>query len=284
MTWQRVCIIGVGLLGGSIGMRLRRDKLATEVVGFGRDSKKLQRAVELGAIDSGYLDLASAAQNADLVISCTPVQQIAESLLEASQFASSKATFTDVGSTKSTIVTTLQNSDLASRFVGSHPIAGSDKSGVEFATADLFNQKCVVVTPTASTNLAIVNLIETFWKNLGATTTRMSPSDHDNAIAVTSHLPHLLAAILSSGTPKELLELTGTGWCDTTRVAAGSPKLWRQILEENQEPVLHALQKFATISREWIEAMEAKDFDRVEQLLIAGKQIRDIVGNRYSSS
>ena len=118
---------------------------------------------------------------------------------------------------------------------------------------------------------------------MGASTHRMSPEEHDRAMAVTSHLPHIAASMIAMATPRDLLAFTGTGWNDTTRIAAGHSGLWRQILEENHGPVLRAMQNFATISREWIAAMEAKDFDRVEQLLIAGKEIRDSVGNRHSS-
>ncbi len=111
----------------------------------------------------------------------------------------------------------------------------------------------------------------------------MSAVQHDEGIAFTSHLPHMVAAILAAATPPDRLSMTGPGWSDTTRVAAGHPGMWRQILEENHGPVLHALKNFATISADWLQALEAKDFDRVEQLLITGKSIRDIVGNRHPS-
>lgn len=283
VTWQRVCIIGVGLLGGSIGLRLRRDALAKEVVGFGRDPQKLSRAIEMGAIDRGDVSLQAAARGADLVIACTPVQQIPDALQEAASTAHQHALFTDVGSTKSSIVASLDSTTLAKRFVGSHPIAGSDKSGVDHATYELFERRLAILTPTGGTDSSCIELIEQFWRQMGASTWKMSPDAHDHAMAVTSHLPHMVASIISMATPKELLALTGTGWNDTTRIAAGHPHLWRQILEENHGPVLRAMQNFATISREWIAAMEAKDFDLVEQLLIAGKEIRDSVGNRHSS-
>jgi len=271
------------LLGGSIGMRLRRDALAKEVVGFGRDRKKLARAIELGAIDRGEESLLAAAKNSDLVIACTPVQQIPAAIVEAASVAKSIALFTDVGSTKSSIVESLGSMPFGKQFVGSHPIAGSDKSGVEHASPDLFERRLTILTPTVESNPTAVQTIERFWKEMGAKTQTMLPDEHDHAMALTSHLPHVVAAMLSMGTPTHLLELTGTGWNDTTRIAAGNPQLWRQILEENHGPVLRAMQNFATISREWIAAMEAKDFERVEQLLIAGKEIRDSVGNRHSS-
>jgi prephenate dehydrogenase len=283
VTWQRVCIIGVGLLGGSIGLRLRRDNLANEVVGLGRDLNKLQAAVKLGAIDLAFDRFDQACEGSDLIIACTPVQQIPESIHEAARWASPNALFTDVGSTKLSIVETFESSALKNRFIGSHPIAGSDKSGVEHATAELFLERLVVVTPTDSTDRADLDVIVDFWKQLGAKIKIMSAAEHDQAVAITSHLPHILASMMAMATPEQLLEMIGTGWRDTTRIAGGNPQLWRQILEENHGPVLRALQNFATISREWMAAIEAKDFERVEQLLIAGKEIRDTVGNRYSS-
>jgi prephenate dehydrogenase len=272
------------LLGGSIGLRLRRDQLAKEVVGLGRDLGKLQAAVDLGAIDSAYDRFEQACDGADLVIACTPVQQIPDSIQEAARWASPRALFTDVGSTKLSIVQACDASLLGNRFIGSHPIAGSDKSGVEHATTDLFRDRLVVLTPTDSTQAADLDAIDGFWRRLGAQTKIMTAAEHDQAVAITSHLPHILASMMAMATPKQLLEMTGTGWSDTTRIAGGHPQLWRQILEENHGPVLRALQNFATISREWLVAIEAKDFKRVEQLLIAGKEIRDTVGNRYSSS
>ncbi len=168
MTWRRVCILGVGLLGGSVGLRLRRDRLATEVTGFGRDPKKLDTAVRLGAIDRGATELSVAARDADLVIACTPVQQIVTALRESSRFALSSALLTDVGSTKASIVAAMSKSDLADRFIGSHPIAGSDKSGVEYADASLFDERMVIVTPAVGFPYEErVIAMEKFWQSLG---------------------------------------------------------------------------------------------------------------------
>lgn len=283
MIWRRVCILGVGLLGGSIGMRLIRDRLAADVVGFGRSDEKLRRSVELGAIHQGYTDLLEAASDSDLVIACTPVQEIADGLLTASASANVDALFTDVGSTKRTIVEQLSSTPIRLRFIGSHPLAGSDRSGVANANPNLLNDKLVLLTPTEPNTREDVSKLESFWRSLGAKTECLSPDDHDRTMSLTSHLPHMVAAILAASTPEELLRFTGSGWKDTTRIAGGEPELWRQILEENQAHVLHALKNFATISDRWIAALEARDFIRVEQLLQAGKTIRDIVGNRHPS-
>ncbi len=284
VIWQRVCILGVGLLGGSIGIRLLRDSLAAEVVGYGRSEFRLKKAIELGAIREGFLTVEEAARGADLVIACLPVQEISTALSWASKSARRTAILTDVGSTKESIVRTVDAIEMSQVFVGSHPLAGSERSGVENADAGLFENKLVILTPTVKTNPHATELAEEFWQSLGASTLRMSPDGHDEAMSMISHLPHVIASILAAATPEKLVSLSANGWKDSTRIASGDPGLWRQILEENQSHVLHALKNFATISGQWIEALEARDFDRVEQLLKAGKRIRDVVGNRYTSS
>jgi prephenate dehydrogenase len=284
VVWQRVCILGVGLLGGSIGIRLLRDGLAADVVGYGRNEFRLKTAIELGAIRQGFLTVEEAARGADFVIACLPVQEIPVALSWASKSARRTAILTDVGSTKASIVKAVGAIKMSQVFVGSHPLAGSERSGVENANDSLFDNKLVVLTPTSESNPHAIELLEGFWGSLGATSLRMSPEGHDEAMSMTSHLPHVIASILAAATPERLTPLAANGWKDSTRIASGEPKLWRQILEENQSHVLHALKNFATISGQWIDALEARDFDRVEQLLKAGKRIRDVVGNRHTSS
>ena len=155
---------------------------------------------------------------------------------------------TDAGSTKEAIVTTvdaaLSGRRAGSPFVGSHPLAGDHRGGVEFARADLFDGRTVVVTPTAETRPAAVVEITGFWQSLGAHVTTMTPAEHDAALAATSHLPHLVAAALAAATPEKLLPLAASGWRDTTRVAAGDPKLWQPIFATNRQHVLAALDRF----------------------------------------
>jgi prephenate dehydrogenase len=264
-------------------MRLIRDKLAGEVVGFGRDANRLRRCVELGAVHRVTTEITESAIDADLVIACTPVQEIVGHLVEASGKLSVNGLMTDVGSTKRTIVEAMSRTPAGRCFVGSHPLAGSDRSGVVNANPNLLIGKLVFLTPTAENRDEDIERLEGFWKSLGAETKKISPDDHDRIMSLTSHLPHAVAAMMASLTPHSLLDFVGTGWSDTTRIAGGDPVLWRQILEENREHVLQAMKSFATISHAWIEALEAGDFDQVEQLLKTGKDIRDAVGNRYTS-
>ena len=272
-------IVGVGLLGGSIGMALRSRGLARQVVGVGRAGKPPIGAIACGAIDVAESDVAQAAEGADLIICCAPVQQIAELVLRCAGAMRAGGLVTDVGSTKKNIVDQIRASAPAIPFVGSHPLAGGTGSGYEHARGDLLDGSLVIVTPDAHTPALEVDRVEQLWQSLGAQTHRMSPADHDLALAQTSHLPHLIASALAAATPRELLPITGPGWASTTRVAKGNAKLWRQILEENRLPALQALQNFATVLEHWRLALESGDGQRLEQLLEAGKATRDALGS-----
>ncbi len=278
MKYQRVAIVGVGLLGGSLGLALRSRGLAHEVVGWGRNPEALRQALRVQAVDRIDLDLSGACFEADLVVVCTPVESIVDNVHKCCKQMSSDGLITDVGSTKRIICEQLSVS-ANNNFCGSHPLAGSDKSGVAFATADLFDGRLTVVTPSESTPAELVQRTETLWQSLGSRTLRMSPGEHDRGVAQTSHLPHIVAAALAAGTPEALLPLAATGWCDTTRVAAGGVELWRQILGENRQPVLKALETFAASLNPWLEALRQGDSRQLEQLLEAGKKKRDSVGN-----
>ncbi|MCY2973661.1 MAG: prephenate dehydrogenase [Planctomycetota bacterium] len=287
MVWQRVSIVGVGLLGGSIGLRLKQAKLATEVIGIGRNPERLEAALAKGAIDSYVLrdaeDWPQKLVGSDLIIVCTPVLEIVPVVEQIVKKIGTDATITDVGSTKSEIMTRLGGHAAELCFVGSHPIAGSEKSGVGSATADLLEGKLVLMTSSPNNAVKHVENVSAFWRSLGAFVQEISAADHDSILATTSHLPHVVASILAGATPRNWLSMTGTGWADSTRIASGSPIVWRQILEENHGPVLHAIDNFATILGDWSEALRARDFDKIEQLLNVGKKIRDALGNRHSS-
>lgn len=277
--FDRAVIIGVGLLGGSIGLALRSRKIAKKVVGFSPRGNSLDAAIKLGAIDENADSLAKACQAADLAIVCTPVQSVADFAAQCAALMPSGGLITDVGSTKQSIVETVAQSSAAASFVGSHPLAGSEKSGVEHARENLLDGKLVVVTPDQSTTPFLVQTTEQLWRSLGARTLQLSPADHDSALARTSHLPHVLASALAAATPADLLPLAASGWRDTTRVASGGADLWRQILEENRQPVIKVLEEFAGNLQEWLTALRSRDGKHLEQLLLEGKQKRDALGN-----
>ncbi len=278
IKFDRAVIIGVGLLGGSIGMALRARKIAKQVVGFSPRGNSLKNAIARGAIDAGADSIAEACRGADLAIICTPVQSVARFAQECFSIMPA-GLITDVGSTKQSIVAALAKLPVATNFVGSHPLAGSEKSGVEHARENLLDRKLVIVTPDQSSVATRVQVTEQLWQALGARTFRMSPHEHDAAVARTSHLPHILASALAAATPTEVLPLAASGWCDTTRVASGGADLWRQILEENRQPIIAALEDFVGDLQQWLTALRDSDGIHLEKLLLEGKQKRDALGN-----
>lgn len=275
-----VAILGVGLIGGSIGLALRRRGLAKNVVGIGRRESSLAKALNRGAITEATTDLATGVSQADLVVVCTPVCEIAEHVRSAARHAPPGVLITDAGSTKAAIVAALNGSlSKESAFVGSHPMAGSEKTGAEHADAELFQDCVTILTPTAHTADEALADTEEFWRSLGARTVRMTPEEHDAAVAAVSHVPHLLASALASATPESLLPLVGGGWCDTTRVAAGDAELWRQIFTENRPHVLQALAEFENSLALFRKALARGDDAELVRLLEEGKRRRDAVAN-----
>ncbi len=278
--WDTVAIIGVGLIGGSIGLALRSRGLARQVVGIGRRQSSLKKARECGAVTSTTTNLSSGVADAQLVVVCTPVGNIVDHVQQSAATCPSDALITDAGSTKADIVAALDGRlphDIG--FVGSHPLAGSEQSGPLSAKDDLFDNRVVVVTPARHSDSRHVDLIEQFWKSLGGQVTRMSPRAHDEALAAISHLPHLLASMLAAATPKKHLPLAATGWQDTTRIAAGDVDLWRDILGQNRDHVLKSLGKFEKWLAKFRTALERDDPAQIAKLLEAGKQNRDAVGS-----
>lgn len=279
--FDQVSIIGVGLLGGSVALAMGERSLAKNIVGIGRDTAKLQALVDRGMLDRATIDLAGGIAKSDLVIVCTPVDTVVPSVLEAIRAAPENCLFTDVGSTKAEIVQQIvaEGGESASRFVGSHPLAGDHRCGAEFARGDLFEGRTVVVTPCNSTDAEATERVAALWKALGSHVVKLEPDEHDAALAMTSHLPHLLASALAAATPDGILDLAATGWADTTRVAAGDPELWRQIFLANRTQVLTALNQFDQHLQSIRDALEAQDGPELERLLAEGKRIRDAVGN-----
>jgi prephenate dehydrogenase len=260
MQLHRLSIIGVGLLGGSIGMAVKSAVNSCEVIGYGHRQDTLKRAVEVGAIDRGTNDFRTAVEGADLVILCTPVGLLGDMLRGISGFLKPGAIVTDVGSTKASVAAAAVEilRDL-NPFVGSHPMAGSEKRGVEFARADLYRNALCIITPDDRTPASALEDVEGFWRLLGMHTCRMSPADHDRALAEVSHLPHALAAALVTMQSPEAMELAGKGFLDTTRIAGGDGGLWRDIFIDNAPNVRAAIAKLRP------------QLDAVESLMEPGK-------------
>jgi prephenate dehydrogenase len=281
-AWNKVAVIGVGLIGGSIGLALRKRKLAGSVIGIGRaqSQSSLKEAVGLGAIDSATADLEQGVAEADFLVICTPVQEIVSYALQAAKAAPNHAILTDAGSTKASVVANVEAAiGPGKHFVGSHPLAGSEKKGVRFARADLFEGRVTIVTTSDRTSKDDVQAVSNFWSSLGSNVLTMSPAAHDQALAGTSHLPHLVAAALAGVTLPSYLPLTAGGWRDVTRIAAGDPDLWTQILLENRANVLKSLTGFEKTVAEFRSVIERGDFAQLRALLTEGKQVRDAVGD-----
>jgi len=276
MLFSTLTIVGVGLIGGSIGLAAKKRGVAMRVVGVGRDAGKLEQARQLGAIDEGSLELADAVGDADLVVFCTPVNRIADEVKEAALHCKPGAIFTDAGSTKREIAVAL---GAEARFVGGHPLAGSEKKGVEHAHADLFVDRWTVLTPTEAMPNDTVHRVAAFWKALGARVQFLSPEEHDRALALTSHLPHLLAAALAGILPDDWRDLTASGFRDTTRVAGGDPEVWTPIFQHNQAAVLSALDQLEGRLDEFRHALSSADVVKIDRLLTQGKKVRDALGS-----
>ena len=259
-----VAIVGVGLIGGSIGLALRAGGLARRVVGIGRDPSRLDEAQRLGAIDLASTDPARGVAEADIVVVCTPVDRIAADVISAARFSPRSALITDAGSTKRAIVTRVETDEIArSKFVAAHPIAGSERSGVANARADLFAGRVCVLTPTDRTPPALLDRARDFWSSLGARLIEIDPSTHDDRLARTSHLPHALAAALAAIVGPDLVPLAAGAYRDVTRVAGAESSLWTPIFLENRAAILDALDAYHRALEGFREALDAGDEARL---------------------
>jgi prephenate dehydrogenase len=277
---KKVAIVGVGLIGGSVGLALRERCLAENVTGIARKKVTLDSALAVGAIDTATTDLEKGVADADIVVVSTPVDSIAQHVCRVVAVGKPRL-ITDAGSTKARICQEIEVK-LAGKshpFVGSHPLAGDHRTGPENARADLFVGKTVVVTPTATTSAGDLEIARDFWQSLGAMVHVTSPEAHDQALAETSHLPHLVASAVACCTSQEYLPLTATGWADTTRVAAGDAELWTQIFGQNAEAMVPAIDRLVDQLQALRTQIAAGKWDELQEILQQAKRIRDAVGN-----
>jgi prephenate dehydrogenase len=281
MKLDTLVIVGVGLIGGSIGLAARQRGLARHVLGVGRQKASLEQALAVGAIDAYSLDLAGVVRQGQLAVFCTPVDRIAAQVASAAPGCAPGTLLTDAGSTKWAIVRQVEQERLPPgvAFVGSHPLAGSEKRGPQHAAADLFQGRLTIVTQTPQTDPAAVERTALFWQALGSRVRIMSPEEHDRALALTSHLPHLLASALAAMLPPSLRELTATGFRDTTRIAAGDPGLWRAIFLQNRGGLLEGLTVLGERLAEFRQALESGDEKALDTLLAHAKEVRDALGS-----
>lgn len=273
-SFETVAVCGVGLIGGSIAAAVKERGVARTVIGLGRNPARLKAAAAAGLIDRGETDPAGVAE-ADLIVVCTPVDRIAADAVSLAAHAQPGALLTDAGSVKGSICGAVTGKlPKGVEFVGSHPLAGSEKAGFEHADAGLFDGRVCIVTPADANTGDGLSRVRSFWESLGMSVVEMSPSRHDEILALTSHLPHAVAAVLASLLTEDAAEFAASGFRDTTRIAAGDPALWAAIFGANREPVLGQIDRYVQQLGELREAIAAGDLERMTLLLREAQQLR----------
>jgi prephenate dehydrogenase len=276
--FKKVTIIGVGLMGGSIGLAVRKRKLAGEVIGVFRRQSTMRRALARKAVSRGTLDIKKGVERADLIIVATPVGLIPEIAVRAAKFARKGAIITDAGSTKAWVVASVEKGlgrKTRAYFVGSHPMAGSERAGVEYASPALLQGSPCIVTKTAGTDPVALMKVSRFWKALGAKVRIMSPRCHDRSVSLVSHLPHIVAFGLAGAVPVKELECAAEGFRDTTRVASSDPRLWADILITNKKEIAKAATLFDGCYWDIVKAVKESRRADVVRLLAKAKSRRD---------
>ena len=279
MLFERVAIIGVGLIGGSFALALKQARACAHVVGAGRNPGNMNLAVQRGAIDSIAPDPAAAARGADLVLLATPVSHYPRIL--SSMSLHSKAIVTDAGSTKRDVVAAARNAlkEKIAQFVPGHPIAGAEKSGVAAATPELFRNRRVVLTPLPENPATAVSKVEQAWESCGARITKMNPDEHDAVLAAVSHLPHVLAFALvrdiaARANAARLFSYAAGGFRDFTRIASSHPEMWRDICIANRDRLLEEIDRYSKNLGSIRKIIEAADSAALEKLFSDARAAR----------
>jgi len=282
-SFGRVAIIGVGLIGGSLACALRAQGAAEHVVGCGRDRGNLERAVELGVIDAWTHDPAEAVRGADLVVVAVTLGATADILARIAPALAPQAIITDVGSAKRCVLEAARAQlppTHYARFVAGHPIAGAEQSGVEAAKADLYVRHRVILTPVANTDREALATVRRVWECVGADVLDMDADLHDEVLAATSHLPHLLAyalvdCLLGLDSPVDVFDFAAGGFRDFTRIASSSPTMWRDIAIQNRRALLAVCTRFEATLATLRRAVEAGDAQALETAFARAKRARD---------
>jgi len=270
--FKKVAIVGVGLIGGSIALAMKKKKLAGEIVGVSRHRNTLKLALKRGAIDRGSLNL-KIIEGADLIVLCAPVGVILNQAREIAAIAPKSAIVTDVGSTKQAIVSRLDK--IFPRYIGSHPLAGSQRRGILNAQSDIFKGSLCILTPSRNTHRPTQDKIKRLWLRLGARVITLPAARHDKILSFTSHLPHILAFSLISAVPEGFLKFASTGLRDTTRIAASESELWSDIFLSNRKNILRSLDILQNNLGRIKSAINKKDKRLLNRILKQAKDKRD---------
>lgn len=249
---NKLTIIGLGLMGGSLAKALKAQGAVGEVVATGRRAESLERGLQLGVIDSYTLDMAEAVAGADVVVIATPTLVAEKVMLELAPLMTANMVVTDVASVKGNIQKAAERifGEVPPNFVLGHPIAGSEQSGVEASAVDLFLDHRVILTPLATTSDAALALIQSMWEACGAEVVRMDVAEHDAVLAATSHLPHVLAytlvdALAQNGAAADIFKFAAGGFRDFTRIASSDPTMWHDIALANRDAILQGIDTFS---------------------------------------
>ena len=282
MLFERVAVIGVGLIGGSFALALKQAKACAHVVGAGRSAANLKRARELGVIDSIAPDAVAAAPDADLVLLATPVAQFLRLFREVASVLGPRALVTDGGSTKRDVIAAARAAlgRKISQFVPAHPIAGAEKSGAEAASAELFRERRVILTPLPENSESTVKRAQDAWSACGARIARMDAEEHDAILGAVSHLPHVLAYALvhefaSREDAAQLFAHAAGGFRDFTRIASSHPEMWRDICIANSDRILDELRRYRKKLDALGKLLEAGDAAALEKLFAEARAARD---------
>jgi len=278
---KKVVIFGVGLIGGSFALALRRANVVGEVVGFGRSQTRLEQARSLGIIDRIGVDLAAEVNDADLVLLATPVGQMAELMARIAPHLGTQTLVTDGGSTKSDVVAAAYANlgDKVAQFVPAHPIAGAELSGAAAAKADLYVGKKVVLTPIYENSKESIAYVKSAWQECGAVVSEFTAQQHDEVFAAVSHLPHLLSFALVHDLARrdnrdQLLSFAASGFRDFTRIAASSPEMWRDICLSNRDALLDELGSYMEELETIHEALAEGDADKLQEIFSLARDLR----------
>jgi prephenate dehydrogenase len=280
VKFNKITILGVGLIGASFARAVKKRSLSGHICGYGRMEKNLKRAKEEGIIDSYDKNPKTACEGADLVVFATPVGRFATLSEEVSGAISEKALVIDVGGMKSPVVYEME--DRIERFVGCHPIAGSERSGIDDSNADLFEGALCIITRTEKTDNSSLESAMALWQSLGSKVVEMSPEEHDRIYGIVSHFAHLAAYALVNAaheSDKKCLEFAGRGFKDTTRIALSSPTIWRDICFMNKQNILGSIETYISLLERMARHLKEDDAEGLKKEFESARELRKNIDN-----
>jgi len=283
LRYKKVAIVGMGLMGGSLGMALLKGKIAGEVTGIGRDKKRLAGALKCGAATGVTTDYKEGFSGADIIVFGVPVPLIAELFRDNYRYMHGAGAVTDMGSVKQAVVSSIEKMEKSAGndmnlFVGSHPMVGSEKAAIKNSGADLYRGGTCIITPTLKTDAKRLEYVGNFWKRLGMNTVEMAPAEHDEKISGVSHLPHLLAFLLSTtqaDTIKKNPAIIGNGFKDATRIGASNEEIWSGIFLENKNAVLKDVGRTENELKKLKELIKKQDINGLKKYIRNARMLRE---------